>query len=81
VYSLCYYAPLPWLITSPAVLAHLVRDRRVGHGSGPSTGRLGSGWVGSGPFVWVALDYTKCYAKWVSVIVNFTFSESLVFSV
>jgi len=46
---------------------------RVGHGSGPSTGRVGLGWVKSGlgsgrvhlcGSVWITLDYTKCYAKY-----------------
>ena len=48
---------------------------RVGHWSRPSTGLVGSGrvgprffpylvgWVGSGPFVWVTLDYAKCNCK------------------
>ena len=50
---------------------------RVDHGSGPSTGLVGSGRVQLCESVWVTPDYTKCYA--VSVIVQFTqFSESLV---
>ena len=36
---------------------------RVGHGSGPSTGLVGSGRVHLRGSVWVTLDYTKCYAK------------------
>jgi len=63
---------------------------RVGRGSGPSTGRVGSrffpylvGCVGSRPFVWAV--GLQCWSPWIiqnamlSVIVKFTqFSELLV---
>ena len=34
-------------------------------GSGPDFSLVG--WVESGPFVWVTLNYTKHYAKWPTV--------------